>query len=213
MTFAPDAAIVLGDNHDLPLIYKDMEQQFPPCELYTFQRLVQLVNNNQYKILLYRRLSDDELIGYALVYTMEDCNILWLDYIAVLKKHQSCGYGSALFRALWQKYCGPFDGILFSVEYVSQTDPALARQQTLRIRFYERLDAHRLHAKFLQPCDSGSFPMHLYFKPRCEYITISRPVQMQAISQMYDYCFFYLKHHRELLPQFRDSIVDEKFTV
>ncbi|MGX8711046.1 GNAT family N-acetyltransferase [Caproiciproducens sp. R1] len=212
MTFAPESAIVLGDKNDLPMIYEDMKQQFPPSELYPYPRYLQLLNGDRYKILLFRRLSDNELIGYALVYAMEDSNILWLDYLAVLKKHHACGYGSALFRALWQKYCGPFDGILFSVEYVSETDPELAEQQKRRIRFYEKLGAHRLHAKFLQPCEDGGFPMYLYFKPRCGYITISRSVQMQAVSQMYEYCFFYLKHIRELLPKFRDTIVDEKFT-
>nr|WP_319489816.1 GNAT family N-acetyltransferase [uncultured Caproiciproducens sp.] len=211
MSLAPDTTIVLGGKENLALIYEDMEQQFPPCELYKFTKLVQLVNNGKYKILLYKRLSDNELIGYALVYTIENCNILWLDYLAVLKKYQSSGYGSTLFQLLWQKYCGPFDGILFSVEYVSQSDPVLAKQQKLRISFYERLSAHRLHTKYLQPCDDGSFPMHLYFKPRCGFITISRALQIQAISQMYDYCYFYLNHRRELLPQFRESIIDEKF--
>ncbi|MGX8701940.1 GNAT family N-acetyltransferase [Caproiciproducens sp.] len=212
MTFAPESAIVLGDKNDLPMIYEDMKQQFPPNELYPYPRLLQLLNGDRYKILLFRRLSDNELIGYALVYAMEDSNMLWLDYLAVLKKYHAHGYGSALFRALWQKYCGPFDGILFSVEYVSETDPELAERQKRRIRFYEKLGARRLHAKFLLPCDDGAFPMHLYCKPRRGYLTISRSVQMQAVSQMYEYCFFYLKHRRELLPKFKDTIADEKFT-
>lgn len=211
MDLAPQATIVLGGAEDLPLIYEDMEQQFPPCELYRYKTFLQLLNNNKYKILLYKRTSDGELLGYALVYTIEDNNILWIDYLAVLKKYQSQGWGNALFRALWQKYCGPFDGMLFSVEYISETDPELAERQKRRLSFYEHLGAHRLHAEFLQPCDEGSFPMYLYFKPRRGFIALSRMAQIQAITQMYDYCFFYMKRRKELLPSYKSTIMDEQF--
>ena len=110
------ASIMLGTVEDLPQIYADMEQQFPPDEMYKYKNLLHLLHGDKYKILLYKRDSDGELLGYALVYTVENCNILWLDYIAILKQHQSHGYGNQLFNALWHKYCGPFDGIL-SVSY------------------------------------------------------------------------------------------------
>lgn len=212
MEVTPAAGIVLGEIEDLPRIYEDMEQQFPPNELYRYQIFLQLLNNSKYKILLFQRGTDGELLGYALVYTMENCNILWIDYLAVLKKYQSQGLGKSLFKALWQKYCGPFDGLLFSVEYVSQSDPVLAEQQKNRIKFYEQLGAHRLKAGFLQPCDEGGFPMYLYFKPRCGFITLSRAAQIQAITQMYDYCFFYLKERKKLLPSYKNTITDEQFT-
>lgn len=211
MRITPNASIVLGGAEDLPRIYEDMKQQFPPCELYQFKTIVQLFNNNKYKILLFKRDEDNALIGYALVYIIENSNVAWLDFLAVLKEHQSHGYGQALFTALWQKCCGPFDGILFSVEHVSQTDPALAEQQKRRISFYENLGSHRLHAEFLLPCDRDSLPMYLYFKPRCNSFVINRSVQIQAISQMYDYCFFYLTHRNTLLPLYKQTIVDEEF--
>ena len=207
------ASIMLGTVEDLPRIYADMEQQFPPDEMYKYKILLQLLHRDKYKILLYKRDSDGALLGYALVYTVENCNILWLDYIAVLKEHQSHGYGNQLFNALWHKYCGPcglFDGILFSVEHVCGDHSDLAKRQERRITFYEHLGAYRLHAGFLLPCDSGSLPMYLYFKPRRGLYTISRTVQIQAIGQMYEYCFFYLKHRKDLLARFKQTILDEK---
>lgn len=210
MNFAHDAAFVLGSVEDLPIIYKDMEQQFPPCEMYKYKSYVQLLHNGKYKILKYKRTEDDELIGYALVYMAENSTILWLDYLAILKKYQSQGYGSAMFKALWQKYCGPFDGILLSVEHISKTDSELAEKQKRRVRFYKRLGAKKLNANFLQPCENGGFPMYLFFKPRRGCNVISRETQVKTISQMYDYCFPDSKYCRELLPKFKDTIINEK---
>lgn len=211
MDFASDAALVLGSAEDFPQIYEDMQKQFPPCEMLTYKTFMQLFNNNKYKLLLYKRNTDNALVGYVLVYTIESSNILWLDYIAVLKEYSSQGYGSALFTALWQKYCGPFDGVMFSVEHVSQTDPELARSQQRRLNFYEHLGAHRLSAEFLLPCDDGSFPMYLYYKPRRDCACISREIQIETIIQLYEYCYYHLKHRRELLPLYKHTIVDEKF--
>ncbi len=211
MDFTPNATIVLGGTEDFPQIYEDMKQQFPPCEIYRFKTFMQLLNNSKYKILLYKRNEDNALIGYALVYMIENSNVVWLDYLAVLKEHQSKGYGNALFKALSQKYCGPFDGMLFSVEHISQTDLKLAERQKRRLSFYENLGSHRLHAGFLLPCEEGSLPMYLYFKPRRGSSVISRAIQIQAITQMYDYCFSNLQHRKELLPLYKQTIVDEKF--
>lgn len=211
MNFASDASLFLGGTEDFPQIYEYMKKQFPPNEMYSFKTFIQLFNNNQYKILLYKRNTDNVLVGYALVYTIESSNILWLDYIAILPEYSSHGYGSSLFKALWQKYCGPFDGILFSVEHVSQTNPELAERQKRRLNFYARLGAHKLNANFLLPCDDGSLPMYLYYKPCRDCALISRSVQIQSITQMYDYCFFNLKHRKGLLPLYKDTILDEKF--
>ena len=172
------ASITLGTVDDLPQIYADMEKQFPPDEMYKYKNLLHLLHGDKYKILLYKRNSDGELLGYALVYTVENCNILWLDYIAILKEHQTHGYGAQLFNALWHKYCGPYDGILFSLEHISKNNPSLAKRQELRIQFYEKVGAYRLHADFQLPCENGALPMYLYFKPRRGLCAISRTVQL-----------------------------------
>lgn len=212
MNQTAEAGIVLGSIENFPRIYEDLQKQFPPCEVYRYQTFLQLMNNGRYRIALYKRIADGELLGYALLYPMEQSNIIWVDYLAVLKEHQSHGMGKALFRALNQKYCGPFDGLMFSVEHVSAQNAELAESQKRRIAFYEHLGAHRLHADYLQPSLEGSFPMYLYFKPRRGFTFISRAVQVQAISDMYRCFFSQLKHCKELLPKFKNTIVDEQFT-
>lgn len=205
------ASLTLGSADDLPQIYADMEQQLPSDEMHPYKSFLQLFHRSKYKVLLYRRDTDGALVGFALVYTIESCNILWLDYLEILKEYRSQGYGKALFHALSHKYCGPFDGILFPVEHVHSENLSLALRQKEVISFCERLGAHRLHADFQLPCREGSMPMYLYFKPRRGLCSISRSVQIQAIGQMYEYCFFYLKQRRELFARFKQTILDEKF--
>ncbi|NLJ30493.1 MAG: GNAT family N-acetyltransferase [Clostridiales bacterium] len=212
MEQAAEAGIVMGTAEDFPAIYQDLQKQFPSCEVYRYETFLRLLNNGKYRIALYRRNADGALLGYALLCSVEQSNIVWMDYLAVLKEYHARGLGQALFRALYRKYCGPFDGLMFSVEHVSAGNEALAKTQKRRIAFYEKLGARRLHAAYLQPTPEDSFPMYLYFKPRRGVNFISRETQALAISDMYQYCFSHLKHWRGLLPRFRSSIVDERFT-
>ena len=84
------ATISLGQADDLPRVYEDMKLQFPPSELYPYKETLQLLYNNQYKLLLYKRDSDQALLGYALVYIAEDANTVWLDYICLLYTSLQC---------------------------------------------------------------------------------------------------------------------------
>lgn len=212
MDIMPEAGIVLGSIDDFPQIYEDMKRQFPQDEMYEYRDFLRMFNQGRYKPLLYRRTADSELLGYALIYVPESGNVVWMDYLAVMQPYQSHGYGQKLFQAVWQKYCGPFDGVIFSVEHVAGDDPHLAQRQMRRIGFYEKLGAKRLRAAFLQPCDGGSFPMYLYFKPKNGHICFSRAAQIESITQMYSYCCSQFKSSRELLLRFKETIADERFT-
>lgn len=211
MSFGTGASIVLGDASNLASIYEDMKQQFPPCELLTYDTILELMKKDRYKLLMYRRLADYKVVGYALVYKVEDSNLLWGDYLAIRKEFQCLNYGSGFIQAICEKYRDSYEGLLFSVEHVSNTDPALAKNQKRRIKFYKNLGAQRLHAHYLQPTDDGNIPMYLYFKPFGDVTEISRDAQIHAISKMYEFCFSHLKHCSELLPRFESTIRDEKF--
>ena len=57
MSFGTGASIVLGDASNLASIYEDMKQQFPPCELLTYDTILELMKKDRYKLLMYRRLA------------------------------------------------------------------------------------------------------------------------------------------------------------
>lgn len=207
-----EAGIVPGTMEDFPMIYADLQKQFAPDEVYPFETYQRLLSSGTYRIALYKRHSDGALLGYALIYPMERSNVVWGDYLAILEEFHGQGIGQALFRALMDRYCGSYDGLMFSVEHVSETDPVLAETQRRRLSFYHKLGAHCLHADYLQPTPDGSFPMYLYFKPKAGVHGVSKALQADAVSDMYHRCFSDLKHIDTLLPSFADTIRDELFT-
>lgn len=212
MQTTPDAGILTGGLQDFPEIYQDLIQQFPKSEQYAYEDFLRLLNGGEYTIVRYKPYAYREPVGYALVLTPHTGRVFWLDYLFIRRKYHSHGYGQTLFRAVLQKYSSAYDGMLLSVEHVSQTDPGQAGAQKRRIGFYEKLGAHRLHAAFLQPGPLGGFPMHLYFMPKDGCTELSRGAQELAIRQMYNYCCSQFPDTASLLPRFADTITDERFT-
>ncbi|MDD5952314.1 MAG: GNAT family N-acetyltransferase [Oscillospiraceae bacterium] len=205
--------LVLGGYDDLAEVYDLMRKQFPRQEIYQIRDFIQMVNKDKYKILLYRRVEDDQLIGYATTYSMPDCKTVWLDLFAVLPEFQYQGYGQKLFDAVFQKYCGMFDGLLLCSERVDPSDPEKAKIQQRRLEFYHKVGAYVLHTDFQLPVESGGFPMYLLFKPNRGIHGLSREDQMRIVRNMFDYCYGHVKHRQALFQQFKDSIVDEIFQV
>lgn len=203
--------LTLGGYDDLAVVYDLMRKQFPRDEIYQLRDFIQMVNKDKYKILLYRRESDDKLVGYATTYSMPDCKTVWLDLFAVLPDFQSQGYGQKLFDAVYQKYCGMFDGLLLCAEKVDEDDPEKAVVQRRRLAFYDRVGAHILHTDFRLPVESGGFPMYLLFKPGRGVKTLSRENQIQIIQSMFEYCYGHVKHRQHLFQQCKDTMIDETF--
>lgn len=199
----------LGSLADLPIIFHYLEQQFPPDEFYDYACMEQMLRHNQYKILLYK--CGEQLVGYATVCSMVECQTLWLDLFAILPEYQSKGYGGKLFESIFQKYCGLFNGILFCAERIDSIDSAYALQQARRLKFYESHGAYRLKTDFLLPTKTGGLPMYLYYKPYKGITHISRINQVEMITHMFDYCYSHIKHAYRLLHEFNGTITDEVF--
>ena len=203
--------LTLGGYDDLAVVYDLMRKQFPRDEIYQLRDFIQMVNKDKYKILLYRREADNQLVGYATTYSMPDCKTVWLDLFAVLPDFQSHGYGQKLFDAVYQKYCGMFDGLLLCAEKVDENDPEKAAVQRRRLAFYDRVGAHILHTDFQLPVESGGFPMYLLFKPGRGVKSLSRENQIQIIQNMFEYCYGHIKHRQQLFQQCKDTMIDETF--
>lgn len=205
--------LTLGSYKDLAMIHDLMRKQFPREEIYQIRDFIQMVNKDKYKILLFRRESDDQLIGYATIYSMPTCQTVWLDLFAILPEYQCRGYGQKLFDAVYHKYCGMFDGLLLCAERVDPNDPEKAKIQQRRLNFYKKVGAYVLQTDFQLPAEKGGFSMHLLYKPKRGLQELSRESQLQIMRDMFEYCYGHIKHRHELFNQFKDTIVDENFVL
>ena len=203
--------LTLGKNTDVETIYKLIQTQFPREEIYQIHNFMQMMNNDRYKILLFRRESDEKLIGYATTYCMPLCETVWLDLFAVLPEYQNKGYGQKLFDAVYHKYCASYNGLLLCAEKVDESDPAKAEIQRRRLAFYEKVGAFRLQTDFQIPQEDGGFPMYLLFKPKKNIHVLTRENQMMIVRDMFDYCYKHIKHRQHLFNQIRQTMVQETF--
>ena len=203
--------LILGGHEDLAEVYDLIRKQFPREETYGVRDFIQMVNKDRYKILLYRREEDNQLIGYATTYSMPDCETVWLDLFAVLPEFQHQGYEEKLFNAVYQKYCGMFDGLLLCAERIDESNPEKAAQQKQLLDFYKKAGAYVLHTSFLLPTESGGYPMCLLFKPNRGVQELPRETQIQIVQNMFNYCYGHIKDRQALLSQIKDSMVDEYF--
>ncbi|MFR1480718.1 MAG: hypothetical protein ACLSB9_36070 [Hydrogeniiclostridium mannosilyticum] len=60
-----NAAVLCAAGMDEIPSYENLRQQFPPEELYPEEILRSLIDKGRYQIFLYKRASDNALIGYA----------------------------------------------------------------------------------------------------------------------------------------------------
>ena len=211
MQASREAVLVKGNLQDLEAVYQLLIKQFPPEEIYKLEHMQQLMQNNQYVLLLYRREEDGAIVGYVTVYSAPDCDIVWLDLLAIAPQFQSQGYGRQMFQAVYQKYCGPYSGVLLCAEKVCKENPEQARVQQRRLDFYESLGMYPLHTEFELPIPSGGLPMVLLYKPRKQVTSLSRVTQLHLLTEMFDYCYHHIKHRGKLLAQAKGTIVDEHF--
>ena len=204
--------LVLGTRADVSHIYELIQKQFPEEEIYQIRTFLQMMNNDRYKILLFRRESDFELIGYATTYSMPLCETVWLDLFAVLPQYQNKGYGQKLFNAVYQKYCASaYNGLLLCAEKVDESDPEKAEIQRRRLAFYKKVGAYILQTDFQIPQEDGGFPMYLLYKPRKNVHVLTRQNQMMIVGDMFDYCYKHVKHRQRLFNQIRHTMVEETF--
>ncbi len=140
-------------------VYKDMLEQFPKTELKSFENFMNLLSTDKYR--LYSAWAENTAVGYFILFVDCEQKTLWLDYIAVLKKYHSRGYGHKIFEKLKKYFAKDFNGIYLEVEKPDETNINTIR----RIKFYESMSAKKLDIKYFYPNENGALPMDLYFLP------------------------------------------------
>ncbi|GAW29335.1 hypothetical protein ULO1_19050 [Carboxydocella sp. ULO1] len=81
--------------------------------------------------------EDEELVGYAVYYYLQDLQLAFLDYIGILPAFQSQGYGARLYQAMLQEIRQQHPEAQGLIMEVKSTDDDFDR----RCRFFQRLGA------------------------------------------------------------------------
>lgn len=178
---------------EFPLIYSDMQKQFPQSELKPYEIFLKLIDTHKYKV--YAAHDDGNLVGYVVVAEIED--VIWLDYIAVLKEFHSNGYGAQILGELENIYADK-TGCLFEVEV-----PDVEELDTLRrIKFYKNLGAQKLPIDYFYPNAEGSIKMHLYAFP---YKSCNNLNYREIIKGVFELIHSDLLHRDDVLAKICES--------
>lgn len=200
-----DIEIINGNISDLKSLYSNFEKAFPKDERKSNAHLEMLMSKNHYRLLLAKHKLFDEIIGYALIYTLEDPKMLWLDYMATEEKYQNAGYGTLLFNKIIECEGTGKSGIFIEVEIPDEKDHNKER----RIKFYERLGAKRLGNKYKLPTNEGGLEMFLYYKPITNDSLLPSDIIKKSIGSAYNYIHTDVCSRDEIMRTFIATVKDE----
>ena len=146
----------INDFEDFKFIYDDMLQQFPKCELKSFEHIKSLFKTNKYKIAVFE--DNNEIKGYILYYLSD---FIWVDYFAIFKDFHSKGFGTLILNQSFEKYKN-LKCVYFEVEKEDKKDI----NTTKRLNFYKRLGCFDSNIKYFLPNEIyNDYEMKLLYKP------------------------------------------------
>lgn len=126
-----------------------IHRHFPQSEIKPLKKIQSMWDEGAYHALgMYEKKMNNQeqkqqldLIGYAFFVTAPECNILLLDYFAIVEDYRSQGMGSIFLKEM-KKYLDGYKSILIETEDVdcAQNEEEL-RTREKRNRFYKRSGA------------------------------------------------------------------------
>jgi GNAT superfamily N-acetyltransferase len=199
--------IVAGGMDELKNVYQQLITDFAIDELKSYEQLAFLISRKNYKMLLAKDRTINEIVGYAFVYELKQLDAIWLDYIAIIKKFRNRGYGTILFEKITH-YGGEL-GVFIEVEIPEEGHNM--ENQLRRIKFYERLGAKNLPISYLFPTNNGGFPMYLYFKPSSNIQKLPKKLIQEAITEVFENIHTDVQNREHILRKFFSTVEDEHF--
>lgn len=126
-------------TEDFPIVYKIMEQSFPPFERRPYDKCLNILSNPNYHIYISK--SNDRVInGFLSAWEFE--NFIFIELFAVDKRWRGLKIGSRMMKAFLNT---TVKSVVLEVEAF---DTALAKR---RIKFYKRLNFFLNDFGYYQP--------------------------------------------------------------
>ncbi len=146
---------LIENSENLTEIYSDMKIQFPVEELKPVNYFKEMSANPNYKI--FSAYKDNKKVGYLFCYIEK---YILIDYIAVYKEFQSCGYGSEILKTLFKQYYY-LKGCIFEVEKINYQELNTQKRQ----KFYKKLGCENTNIEYYYPSFNIALPMDLFYYP------------------------------------------------
>lgn len=162
--------ILVKNTQTQKQIYEDMLTQFPQNELKTFTQYKKLCEREEY--IIYNATENNEQVGYIIIVDNKELKYVWIDYLAVLKKFHSKGYGHKILAQLKNLYSN-YNGCFLEVEKIDTKIPNTIR----RVKFYESQGATKQPIDYYYPDYNEALPMDLYYFPYQEISPITNALK------------------------------------
>lgn len=147
------------------VIYPEYEKIFPPIERKPYTEIEKAYNNNLTDLI--EIIIEDQFVGFFIINHLNHNPYVVLDYFAILPEHQHKGYGSTAIKLLKEMY-KEYDGIFVEIEKPeNEEDVEENKIREKRVKFYERLDFHKMdfelelftvkYLAYMLPCSKDMF--------------------------------------------------------
>lgn len=190
-------SVFILNEKDFEIIYNDMLNQFPKCELKTFDFFLKLFNSSNYKCELFK--INNQNIGYVSYYLSD---FIWVDYLAVFKNFQSKGFGTQILNCLFNKYKN-LNGAYFEVELENEKD--LNTQK--RMQFYKKkIKCVETNTKYFLPNNFELFEMKLLYKP-LNLKSLDNEIILNNIKETFSVLYSYITNVEEIYDKIKHHLL------
>ncbi|MBI5649713.1 MAG: GNAT family N-acetyltransferase [Chloroflexi bacterium] len=160
------------------------ESSFPASERADFDALIASVARGER--LHFIATTNDDLVGFALLFPLRDTDAILLEYFAVASSQRGRGIGSEILQRVVGRLREPRaeTGIILEVESDTEGDSAEHARRARRIAFYERNGArvieHARNYRVPNLAGAGTLAMKLLWLPLRDHAPLPTDEQLRA---------------------------------
>lgn len=205
-----DLQIKRAAASDLKSIYDFYVQQFPAEERKPLNHLKHLLQSgNYYFYIAYHNYlpQNENIIGYAFLFTDEQNKGLWIDYLAVIPGFQSSGYGTAMLNKIIDDMGGGNYNTFLEVEIPESDDPKDPMNK--RMKFYQKLDCQRMPYEYYLPTYDGKDKLYLYCRPKDKAGTLYKGNIQAVITNALSFIHSDITHVKDIINENVENITED----
>ncbi|MDR0831451.1 MAG: GNAT family N-acetyltransferase [Bacillales bacterium] len=185
---------------DLDLVYEIMIREFGLDDLYPKEKFIRLLEMDKYDLYLLK--EDDNLVGYAFLYSIDEQEVVWIDYLGINEKYQDHGYGSLFFNLI-RDTLGKNHNLILEVDIPKDLND-VNLDSNRRIVFYEKLGCFKLDINYILPIVKGGLPLYLF----AHQASKSLPITNDTLKGVVNSVFTFIQADIPTMPKYREIVLN-----